>query len=251
MRTILITGASGGVGAAAARLFARRGYKVILMARSADKLQALADEIGDDTVPVPCDAADAKAVARAAQQIKADHGTPNILLNCAGAGAWKTVQDTTPQEAQDMMGAPYFATFNIARAFLPDMLDRRSGVILSLNSPACVVPWRGSVGYAAARWALRGFHEALAQDLVGTGVSACHVIFGRITSEYFDTNDIDMASFPTFDRLIPPLSPEDCAETLLYLVRQPRHEAIRPRRLAVILTFGRIFPGVARWSLRF
>jgi len=45
--------------------------------------------------------------------------------------------------------------------------------------------------------------------------------------------------------------PEDCAETLLYLVRQPRHEAIRPRRLAVILTFGRIFPGVARWSLRF
>ena len=185
MKTVLITGASSGVGAAAARAFARTGARVILVARGEAPLTALADEIGVLAHAMPCDAADPVQVAALKERVLAEYGVPDVLIHSAGAGQWKTVQDTPPEEAVMMMNAPYFAAFTITHAFLPGMLERDSGTIISVNSPACIAAWPSSVGYAATRAALKGFHDALSQDLAATGVNACHVIFGRIDSPYF------------------------------------------------------------------
>ena len=250
MRLILVTGASSGVGAATAKEFAKTGAKVILVARSADQLTSLGNEIGDLAVAEPCDASDPKAVDVMAERVMREHGVPDIIVHCAGAGQWKTVLDAEPTEVVTMMQAPYFAASFVTRAFLQGMLDRKSGVIISVNSPACLVPWRSSVGYAAARAALQGFHEALAQDLVGTGVRSCHAIFGKIDSPYFDNNPGVLDKMPLLAKTVPTLTPTDCALQLVKLAEHPKHRIIFPRTLRIHAEFGRLFPGITRWLAR-
>ena len=251
MKLVLITGASSGVGAATALELSKNGTQVILVARSANLLNALAEDIGDLATAIPCDAADAEQVKAMAQRVLTDFRVPDVIIHCAGAGQWKTVQDTSPAEAVVMMQAPYFAAFNVTQAFLPDMLKLGAGVIISVNSPACIVPWPSSVGYAASRAALRGFHEAMSQDLVGTGVQSCHVIFGEISSEYFDNNPGVSEKLPALSKTIPVMSPPDCAAILAKLVDKPRQSSIHPWVLRLHCAFGVHFPRAARWLLRF
>ncbi|MGA9435420.1 MAG: SDR family NAD(P)-dependent oxidoreductase [Roseobacter sp.] len=251
MELVLITGASSGVGEAAARKFVKRGAKVILVARSADKLEAVAADIGFGAVAAPCDAADPAAVAALAEQVLETHGVPDVIVNCAGAGAWKSVQDTSPKEAVTMMNAPYFAAFNITHVFLPAMIARGSGQIMHINSPACLAAWRRSAGYAAARAALLGFHRALSQDLVGTGVESCHVIFGRVDTSFFAENNVQESDIPWLDKLVPRLSVEDCADALADLAIRPRAYAIYPFLLVPHIAVAMVAPRFAAWMLRF
>jgi short-subunit dehydrogenase len=251
MDIVLVTGASSGVGAAAARRFVRRGAKVIMVARSADKLSELAADIGFGAIPAPCDAADPDAVAKLAAEVIAEHGVPDVIVNSAGAGAWKTVPETTPQEAVSMMQAPYFAAFNVTQAFLPAMLERDSGIIIHVNSPACIAAWPKSAGYTAARAALLGFHRALAQDLAGTGVESCHVIFGKIESGYFAENNISESDMPWLGKLVPTLSVDDCGLALADIAIRPRPYAIYPFLLSPHIAVAMVMPRLAAWALRF
>lgn len=251
MKRVLITGASSGIGAAAAKAFHRQGAQVILVARTADKINALRDALGVTAVALPCDASDGDAVLAMATKVLEEVGAPDVIVHCAGAGQWKTVQDTTPTEAVEMMKAPYFTAFNVTHAFLPAMLERNSGVILHVNSPGSVVPWPSSVGYTAARAALRGFHEALSQDLAGTELHSCHVIFGKVSSEYFDNNPGVIDKMPGLTATIPTLTVERCAEALTHVAHYPQHEAIYPFILRPYILFGRVFPRPTRWMLRF
>lgn len=246
MTLVVITGASSGIGAAAARRFAKSGAKVILTARSGEKLAALAAEIGENAIAIPADASDAEAVASLANVVLTDHGAPDVLIHSAGAGQWKTLPDTSPAEAVQMMSAPYFAAFNVTHAFLPAMLERGKGVIISINSPAGFFAWPSSVGYAAARGALRSFHEALAHDLVGTGVTACHAVFGVVSSSYWDQNRGSFDKMPLLARTMPTMTPEDCAVALTALARTPRHTFVRPWLLRVYIACNAVAPWLVR-----
>lgn len=250
IRLAVITGASSGVGAATARALARTGTGVVLVARGAQALHDLTAEIGPAAIPYPCDAADPEAVAEMAKQVLTQHGVPEAVFNCAGAGQWKTLTDTDPQEALTMLKAPALAALLVSRAFLPALLTEGRGVLVHVNSPACIAPWPSSVGYATARFALRGFHEALAQDLVGSGVRSCHVIFGQISSGYFDNNPGTLEKMPALAKWMPTLSPDDCARHLVRLADAPRHSAIHPWPLRVMLGLGTLTPGLTRWLAR-
>ena len=250
MKLVLITGASSGVGAATARKFVAEGAKVILVARGADGLTTLAGELGQNAVPMPCDASNGERVQQLADTVLKDHGTPDVIVNSAGAGQWKTVEDTSPSEAITMMEAPYFAAFNVTHSFLPSLKDRNSGVIIHVNSPASVFQWPSSAGYAASRAALKALHGALFQDLAGSGVHSCHVIFGKISSEYFDNNPGVEDHLPLLDKTIPTLSPEYCADRIIALANRPRQSAIYPAILKMYVAFSAVFPGITRWLLR-
>lgn len=251
MKFALITGASSGVGAATAREMVKNGVKVVLVARSANTLNALALELGELAIAAPCDAADADQVSKMAQEVISEHGVPDVIIHSAGAGQWKRLEDTSPAEAVMMINAPYLAAFNVTHAFLSPMLERRAGVVISVNSPACIVPWPSSVGYAASRSALYGFHNALSQDLHGTGVKACHVIFGKIDSEYFENNPGVLEHMPGLTRIVPTLTSEKCARILSRLAARPRHSAVYPFIMSFFCRFGMVFPSLTRWMLRF
>ncbi len=250
-RLAVITGASSGVGAATARELVARGYRVVLIARSANALEQLAAELGEAAIAAPADAANADQIGAVAADVLGQHGVPDVLIHSAGAGQWKTVPETTPEEAHQMMQAPYFADFLTTRAFLPAMLTRGSGVILHINSPASIMPWPSSAGYSAARSAVKGLHEALAQDLAGTGVRSCHVIFGQIASEYFDNNPGVLDKIPKAAAMMPVLSTQYCAQKLARLIERPRHSAIFPLMLRLNCAVAAVLPGPVRWLLRF
>ena len=251
-RLAVVTGASSGIGAATATALAADGWRVVLVARGADALDDVAQRIrdaGGDALAEPGDASDGAAVLDLASRVLGDHGVPEVIVNAAGAGQWRFIEDTSPAAALEMMGAPYQAAFNMTHAFMPALLRAGAGVIVHVGSPASISPWPGATAYTAARWALRGLHEALRQDLLGTGVSSAHVIFGEVSSPYFTTNAVPREQLPMLNGWVRAIPPEECAEVILDVIRRPRHEVIHPHAVRWLARGARIAPPLGRWLI--
>lgn len=250
MKLALITGASSGIGEAAARQLTADGYKVILVARGRIQLEKIAGEIGQNAVAESCNASDGDQVLAMAARVRRDHGVPEVIVHCAGAGQWKSIEDTTSNEAAMMMRAPFFAAMNVTAAFMRDMLDQKRGVIIHVNSPASICPWPSSTGYAAARWALRGLHEALCQDLHGTGVHSCQVVFGRVSGGYFAHNSVGPEKVPSISKIVRTISPSECGKVISRIAQRPRRQTYHPPMLQALVLVHAILPGLTRLLLR-
>jgi short-subunit dehydrogenase len=249
-RVVVVTGASSGIGAATARALARRRVRAVaLVARGAEALGQVAAEVralGAEAVVCPADLADAAAAEGAARAVVAAAGVPDVLVNNAGAGRWLFVEETPPGEEAQMMAAPYFAAFNATRAFLPGMLARGSGRIVNVTSPAAYAPWAGATGYIAARWAMRGFGEALRADLHGSGVGVTLFTPGKVSSSYFEHNPGAEERIPGIARLFRTLTPEEAAEALVRAIERDAREVVTPALLRLTVWFQRLFPGAVR-----
>ncbi len=249
----VVTGASSGIGAATAQALGARGWTVVLVARRQAPLDALAIRIaavGADPVVAALDAADPDTVAAMADGIRAEHGVPDVIVNAAGVGGWRWPEDTTPAEMENSLDAPFRAAFHVTQAFLGDMIARGSGRIVHVGSPAAIQPWPGATAYTISRWALRGYHEALRQDLAGTGVTTSHVAFTEVTTPYFDTNPGARERRPWLGRLARTLTPAETAEVILRTIDRPRPQVLHPAMLRVLVVVHRMAPGVATWFVR-
>lgn len=248
----VVTGASSGIGAATAVALASKGWRLVLVARTRSKLEEVAASVsafgGISTVEA-VDAADGAEVLSMADRICGTMGVPDLIVNSAGAGRWLFIEETSPEELQRMMEAPFLAAFNTCHAFMEDMLERRSGTLIHVGSPAARIPWPGATGYTSSRWALRGLHEALCQDLRGTGVRSCHVVFGEVSSPYFDNNPGTRESMPTLGKIIPVLTPEQCARIILRTVERPRRHVVAPTALRLMYWLAAVAPGPTRWLI--
>lgn len=246
---LLITGASSGIGAATAIAAAKRGARLALVARSADKLEAVALRIRQSGGLVTTHAFDV-SVPEQVSRLAAEVPVPDVLFNNAGAGRWKRLVDTEPAEAAEMIGAPYLAGFYTTRAYLPAMLARRSGVCLFMNSAASRLVWPGAAAYTATRWAVRGLFEAVRAETAGTGVRAAMCTFAKVSSEYWDNNPGSEANVPTAQAIVPVLSPEQVADAILDGLAAEREEIIAPWQLQMTFLASRLFPSITRWQLR-
>jgi NADP-dependent 3-hydroxy acid dehydrogenase YdfG len=231
-------------------VLAREGWRVVLVARREERLEELASDIvaaGGDVMSEALDAADGRAVMAMAERVRAVWGAPSAVVNSAGAGVWRFLEETSVEEIFDMIGAPYLAAANTCRVFVADMLTAKRGHFVHVGSPASVVPWPGATAYTASRWALRGLHEALCQDLRGTGVHSSLVYFGEVSSEYFEANPGSHQHMPKLASPIPVSTPERCAEVLLGVVRRPRPVVFYPLTLRVMACFAAFAPRPVRW----
>jgi len=248
----VVTGASSGIGAATARALASEGWRVVLVARRASRLDDLASEIsaaGGSAIVEALDAANGSAVLEMAGRVRADWGAPSLLVNSAGAGVWRFLEETTLEQIVEMMGAPYLAAANTSRAFLEEMLAAGCGHLIHVGSPASVMPWPGATAYTASRWALRGLHEALSMDLAGTGVHSSLIYLGEVSSEYFDANPDSHQHIPSIGSWIPVSTPEQCAEVILRVVRRPRRVVFYPFALRFMAWMAAVFPVPTRWLI--
>ena len=124
--SVLITGASSGIGAEIARQFSSSGVRVILLARNEDKLTDLVNDIrasGGEAHAYAVDVGVHEDVVEIASQIKVDVGIPSVIINNAGGGKWRFIEETEYEEAVEMIKAPYLGAFFITKAFMPEMLE--------------------------------------------------------------------------------------------------------------------------------
>jgi uncharacterized protein len=249
----VVTGASSGIGAATALLLGAQGWRVVLVARGRPALEQVAARIaavGPEPAVEPLDGADADAVLAMAARVLATHGVPGALVNAAGAGEWRWLEDTPPDDMERMLDAPFRAAYHHTYAFLRPMLDQRAGVIVHVGSPAAYVPWPSSAAYTCARWALRGLHEALRQDLHGTGVHSCHAVFATVASAYWDHNPGTYALRPGLGRLLRTLPPNEAAEAIVRVIHRPRDEVVLPGLLRAAMAAHHVAPGPLRGLTR-
>jgi short-subunit dehydrogenase len=251
-KLVLVTGASSGIGAETARGMAREGARVALLARTRTRLDEVAGEIrqsGGTAFVYPVDLTNAGAVNEVARQIVKEAGAPDVLINNAGAGKWLSIDEATPEETVGMMAAPYFAAAFVTRAFLPEMLACKRGHIVNMTSVAAFMAWPGATAYTSARWAMRGFHEALRADLAGSGVHTTLVTFAKVRSSYWEHNLGSETRVPRAQAIIPTLSAAQAAAAIIDGVKRDKAFVVEPLMLRVVLGLNYLFPSVNRWML--
>jgi short-subunit dehydrogenase len=253
-KLVLITGASSGIGEATAKRYGASGAHVLLLARNADRLRAVAETIrreGGSAAPYPADLTDAGAIAETSARIEREAGTPDILINNAGSGRWLPLVETTAEDALHMIEVPYLAAFNLTRAFLPAMLARRSGAIACVTSPASYLVWPNASAYIAARHALLGFTEALRADVKGTGIDITLVVLGTVETPYWEHNPGSRERVPVGNPVLAPvLSPEQAAEAIFRGVEGRKRRVVRPASLAALFLLNAFAPGLVARQLR-
>jgi len=251
-KTVLVTGASSGMGAAISKAIAKAGGRVLLLARREDELRRVADEIkqaGGEAQIYPVDLANSSSVMEVAQRIKAEVGTPDIIVNNAGSGKWRFIEETSPEEAVQMMAVPYFAAFFVTRAFMPEMLKRNSGHIVNISSVGSRFVWPGATAYLAARWAVRGFTEALRADLYHTGIDVTLYESGVVQSTYWEHNPGSQERVPKMGLLVPTLTPEQVGAAIVRGVERNKRLVVIPFMMRMTYWQHAVVPWLVQWLM--
>jgi short-subunit dehydrogenase len=252
-RTALITGASSGIGEATAKALATEGYKVILLARSKDRLERVASRIaeqGGSAFAYRVDLSKAEEVSNVVRRVLAEAGVPDVIVNNAGAGRWLSVLETSPAEFEGMIAVPFLAAFYVTRAFLPRMLERGSGHIVNVCSVAGSLVWPGAAGYAASRAALRCLSRTLHTELAGTGVGVSTVMLGKVRSTFWEHNPGSEQRLPRANAFLPTLTTEEAAGVIVKSIKEKAFEVVRPRMFRLIFFLDIFFPRTTERVMR-
>ncbi len=191
-RTVFVTGASAGIGCAAAELFLRRGYKVYAGARRSEKMAPLRDK-GAEIFPL--DVADESSLRSAASRILDKEGGLDILVNNAGYGAHGAIEDVPLDEARRQFEVNVFAPARLAQFFLPSMRERRSGRIINISSIAGRVSLPAAGWYHASKHALEAWSDALRIEVKPFGIKVVLIEPGPIKTEWDDTALVNLRKY--------------------------------------------------------
>jgi 3-oxoacyl-[acyl-carrier protein] reductase len=220
-KTALVTGASQGIGEAVARRLAQQGARVVLAARNADKLEALAEEIraaGGEALPWQLDLARAEEIPGRLEALPAPFDGIDILVNNAGITADNLLVRMDLDAWRRVLETNLTGTFAVTRALTRDMMKRRSGRIICVSSVVGLMGNAGQANYAASKAGLIGFAKSLARELGGRSITVNVVAPGLIetamTAHLPEVNKNEMASQIALKRLG---KPEDIASAVLYL----------------------------------
>jgi serine 3-dehydrogenase len=222
-KTILITGATAGFGAAAARKFASGGWRVIGTGRRSDRLRALQDELGVAFLPLEIDMRDIAAVESLAK-LAAPWNELDLLLNNAGlAPPTDPLPETDWDRIEDVIETNVTGLVALTRALLPKLVERK-GAIINLSSVAATYPYKGGAVYAGTKAFVRQFSLDLRSDLHGTGVRVTSVEPGMAETEFtvVRTGGDKEASEKLYAGMNP-MTAEDIAETIWWVATLPSH----------------------------
>jgi NADP-dependent 3-hydroxy acid dehydrogenase YdfG len=230
-RSAIVTGASRGIGLEIARRFVGEGMRVILVARSSDRLHTRAAELGANAIALPCDLADHAAVMQLVERVRRElGGAPDVIVNNAGAFKLSRVEATSIEDFRTALDVNLVAPFDLVRSFLDDMRARKSGHVVTIGSIAdrAIFPENGA--YSASKFGLRALHEVLRAELRGSGVRASLVSPSATDTELWD--EIDPDSRAGFTPRRDMLRASAVAEAVRFVVSQPPDVNVDELRLS-------------------
>lgn len=228
-QTVLITGASSGIGAASARFFAEAGARLILSARRQDKLQALADELSKTyeakSLLLPLDVQRSDAVTSAVDTLPAEWREIDVLINNAGLGRGLDKQyEVSLQDCEEMIDTNIKGLLYVTRAIVPGMVERDQGHVINIGSIAAHYTYPGGSVYCATKAAVKVLSEGLKMDLLGTPIRVTNIEPGFVETEFSDVRfrgDTDRAK--SVYKGMTALTAEDIAELILFAATRPPH----------------------------
>ncbi|GAA3664487.1 SDR family NAD(P)-dependent oxidoreductase [Microbacterium marinilacus] len=190
--TALVTGASSGIGAEFARRLARRGADIVVVARRAEELEALAESIRAETGRrvhvVPFDLSQERAGYLLAERLAEAGLRVDTVVNCAGVGVTRAFGDSTEDQLRRQLRVNIDATVEISHAFLPHLIGSGVGALINVGSLTGYMPVPGMAVYAAAKSFVVRFTEALAHEVRASGVTVMAVSPGPTATEFYSTS---------------------------------------------------------------
>ena len=213
-KVLLITGASRGIGEATAK--ALSGYNLAIFGRDQAKLQTLADNItaqGGKALVLVGDILNIDDIFRAVDQTLSEYGRIDVLINNAGIGSFKRVDEFSLAEFNEMLGVNLTGTFLFTKYVSPSLIKQKSGQIINVASVAGLNGFKTGTAYAASKFGMVGFTESLREDLKQFGIGVTVVCPGSVRTGFGD--NIILKGQKEYL-----LEPEDVARTLKYLVEE-------------------------------
>lgn len=227
--TVLITGASAGIGEATARAFAEAGARLVLTARRRERLEALAAELydahGTECHLLQLDVRDRDGVAAALGTLPAEWAAIDVLVNNAGlARGTEKVQAGDPAEWDEVLQTNVNGLLYVTRAVTPGMVERGRGHVINLGSVAGHEVYPGGAVYCATKHAVGALTNGLRMDLLGTGIRVSSVDPGMVETEFSVVRFRgDQQRADNVYRDMTPLTPGDIADTILWIATRPPH----------------------------
>jgi short-subunit dehydrogenase len=244
---ILITGASAGIGAATARLFAKQGYRVVLAARRLERLEVLAIEIeaqGGQALPVQCDMQRMDDIQSLASTTIEHYGQIDVLFNNAGFGRLDWLEKLDPgSDIKAQIQVNLLGLILMTQAVLPHMIARRSGHIINMASMAGLVATPTYTVYAASKFAVRGFSEALRREVGIYDICVSTICPGGVKTDFAKIARVKRSTRISTPKKLA-LTGEDVAQEVWGLARRPRRVLVIPRVMNFVVWANSLLPGL-------
>lgn len=217
-KVAVITGASSGIGEAAARLLVAEGVKVILVARRRERIAALAEELGEGALALTGDVGDSAQVAAIFDQVRDQFGGLDLLFNNAGLGVNARFEHSDPNDWKRMIDVNLYGVLHCTQAAIPLMRGRPGAMISSVSSVGGRYGVESWSVYSATKFAVVGFHDALRKELGNEGIRVSVIEPGAVWTEFgHNVSEALQARREALDAL----TSEDVAQALVYAFAQP------------------------------
>ncbi|MDI5966689.1 SDR family NAD(P)-dependent oxidoreductase [Streptantibioticus silvisoli] len=239
-RTAVVTGASSGIGAATARRLAEAGYRVVLAARRADRIESLAAELrgrGADVVVQPLDVTDRAAV----EAFAASLDRVDVLVNNAGGAIGADyVEQAGPDDWRAMYDVNVLGVLNVTQTLLPALRTSGDGTVVVVSSTAGHGAYEGGGGYVAAKHGAHAIAATLRLELCGDPIRVIEIAPGMVRTDEFALNRFggdESRAAAVYQGVAEPLTADDVADTIAWAVTRPSHVnidllVVRPRAQA-------------------
>jgi uncharacterized protein len=245
-KVIVITGASGGIGAEMALLAAREGWTPVLLARSLDKLETLKNtiisETGVEAGIYSMDVTDTQAITETFQTIIHTYKTVDILINNAGFGVFDLLSEAKMTDIESMFQTNVIGLIACTKAVLPTMIARSNGHIVNIASQAGKISTPKSSGYSATKHAVLGFTNSLRLELKGTNIHVTAVNPGPIATNFFNIADPSGNYLKNVQKFM--LQPDYVAQKIIAAIKHPKREVNLPGWMNLGSKLYQIAPGV-------
>ena len=224
-KVVIVTGASSGIGAATARALGRLGCKLTLAARSADKLRALAEELGPAALDLPTDVTSGADVERMVAKTVEQFGRADVLFANAGLYIAGQVADGDPDAWARLMDVNVDGVMRCVHAVLPHMMAQRSGDILVTSSISGFIDIHWEPIYSASKHAIQGFVHTLRRQVAPFGIRVGAIAPGMVANALWGITEAAEIDARVAERAS--LRSEDVAEAVVFMLSRPPHVTIR------------------------